>query len=135
MQSEERELKLSEGGGEQLEKRVLDIVSAAGEAGVLQRDIWRILNIDSRKGSKIIKRLERMGLISREVVVHKGRKVYLIKATPKLRQIPKLPSELDEIPCFYCPLLPVCFAGDLARILTCEKLNRWLLDSYLLPRA
>lgn len=130
MQNEERELRLSEGGGEQLEKRVLDIVSAAGEAGVLQRDIWRILNIDSRRGSKVVKRLERMGLISREVVVYKGRKAYLIKATSKLRQIPKLPPELDEVPCFYCPLLPLC-SGDLARILMCEKMNRWLTDSYL----
>lgn len=128
MQSEAKELRLSEGGGEQLEKRILDIVSASGEAGVLQRDIWQLLNIDSRRGSKFIKRLERMGLISREVIVHKGRKVYLLKPTPKLRQIPKLPPELDAVPCFYCPLLPYC-TGELSKILTCEKLNRWLYDS------
>jgi hypothetical protein len=134
MQSEAKELRLSEGGGEQLEKRILDIVSASGDAGVLQRDIWHLLNIDSRRGSKLIKRLERMGLISREVIVHRGRKVYLLKPTPKLRQIPKLPSELDSIPCFYCPLLPVC-TGELSKILTCEKLNRWLLDSIVPPAA
>lgn len=133
MQSEARELKLSEGGGDQIEKRILDIVSAAGEAGVLQRDIWRLLNIDSRRGSKFIKRLERMGLITREVVVHKGRKVYVLKPTPKLRHIPKIPEELDEVPCFYCPLLNSC--GELSKIITCEKLNKWLLDSSLRPTA
>lgn len=129
--SEAKELKLSEGGGEQLEKRILDIVAASGDAGVLQRDIWHLLNVDSRRGSKIIKRLEKIGLLSRESIVYKGRKVYLLKPTQKLRQIPKLPASLDTIPCFYCPLLVVC--GEMSRILSCEKMNKWLLDSALAP--
>ncbi len=127
MRNDSRELKLSEGGGSQLEWRVLEAVAAAGEAGILQKDIWRLLNIDSRKGSRIIKRLERMGLVAREEVVHRGRKMYLLKPTPKLKGMPKIPDELDRIPCFYCPLLISC--GELTKILSCERMERWLLDS------
>lgn len=131
MRNDARELKLSEGGGEQLERRLLEIVYAAGDAGILQRDVWHLLSIDSRKGSRIIKRLERMGLVSREVVIHKGRKVYLLRPTLKLRRMPRLSEELDKIPCFYCSLLTSC--GELSKILNCEKLARWLLDSNMPP--
>lgn len=127
MRSEARELKLSEGGGDQIEKRILDIVSASGDAGVLQRNIWQLLNLDSRKGSKIVKRLERMGFISREVVVHKGRKMYVLKPTPRLLRAPRLPQLLEEIPCFYCPLLLSC-SNEQQRVLSCEKLNQWLVN-------
>lgn len=132
MRNEARELRLSEGGGEQLERRLLELVSAAGEAGILQRDVWHLLNIDSRKGSRIIKRLEKMGLIARETVVHKGRRVYLLKPTKRLRVMPRLPDELEEIPCFYCPLLISC--GDPSKILNCERMAKWFLDSNLPPK-
>ena len=125
MRSESRELRLSEGGGSQLERKILDIVAASGEAGILQRDIWHLLNIDGRRGSRIVKRLERMGFLTREVVVHKGRRMYLLKPTPKLLLVPKLPSVLDEIPCFYCPHLLSC-SGEASRVLNCEKLEKWL---------
>ncbi|RLF06255.1 MAG: transcription factor TFIIIC [Thermoprotei archaeon] len=125
MRSESRELRLSEGGGSQLERKILDIVAASGEAGILQRDIWHLLNIDSRRGSRIVKRLERMGFLTREVVVHKGRRMYLLKPTPKLLLVPKLPPVLDEIPCFYCPHLLSC-SGEASRVLNCERLEKWL---------
>jgi len=131
MRSDARELRLSEGGGEQLERRVLEIVRAAGDAGILQKEVWHLLNIDSRRGSRIVKRLEQMGLIQREVVVHRGRKVYLLKPTPKLRRMLTLPEELDEIPCFYCPVLTTC--GEPSKILSCERLHKWLLDSNIPP--
>ncbi|MEZ0346879.1 MAG: transcription factor TFIIIC [Infirmifilum sp.] len=131
MRNDAKELRLSEGGGEQIERRVLEIVAAAGEAGIMQREIWQLLNIDSRKGSRIIMRLERAGLVSRETIVHRGRKVYLLKPTPKLRNMPKLPDTLDDVPCFYCPLLLSC--GELAKILNCERMERWLLDSSIAP--
>ncbi|MEM1508522.1 MAG: hypothetical protein QXY49_04090 [Thermofilaceae archaeon] len=127
MRSEAKELKLSEGGGDQIEKRILDIVSASGDAGVLQRNIWQLLNLDSRKGSKIVKRLERMGFIAREVVVHKGRKMYVLKPTPRLLRAPQLPQLLEAIPCFYCPLLASC-SNEQHRVLNCEKLNEWITN-------
>ena len=125
MRSDAKELRLSEGGGEQIEKRILDLVSASGEAGILQRDVWHLLKLDSRKGSRIVKRLEQMGLVTREVIVHRGRRMYLLKPTLKLLRSPKLSPLLGEIPCFYCPLLLNCFNNE-RHPLICEKLDRWL---------
>ncbi|HDD33899.1 MAG TPA: transcription factor TFIIIC [Thermofilaceae archaeon] len=125
MRNESKELKLSEGAGVLLEKRILDIVAASGDAGILQRDVWHLLNIDSRRGVRIVKRLERMGFLTRELVVHKGRRMYLLKPTPKLLLSPQLPDSLDEVPCFYCPKLLEC-ASEAGRSLNCERLEKWL---------
>lgn len=124
----EEELKLSEGGGEQIERRILDAIAAAGEAGMLQHQLWRTLPIDSRKVSSVVRRLEKMGYIARVMTTQQGRKVYIIKPAPKLRQTYYIPLELEEVACFYCSLLFSC-SGGLLRVNNCEKLEKWLLDS------
>ena len=125
MRSDAKELKLSEGRGMVIEKRILDIVASSGDVGILQRDLWKLVGIDSRKGVRIVKRLERRGLLNRELVTHKGKKMYLLKPTSKLLNVPELPPSLGEIPCFYCPHLLECSNLD-ERILKCEKLEEWL---------
>ncbi len=113
---------------EALERRILDILKKAGEKGILQRDLWGILNVDSRRGIKVIRRLERMGLIKREACTYKGRKTYILRPTPKAYHKVELPPFLDEIPCFYCPRLQRCSRGDLP-VETCEVLEERLLEA------
>jgi DNA-binding Lrp family transcriptional regulator len=72
--------------------------------GVLQRDLWKDLGIDSRKCSRIVKKLEEEDLINRIEFKKDGINTYLLKA----RQSPVNPSDLlagDElIPCIGCEL-------------------------------
>jgi len=72
--------------------------------GVLQSELWKELNVDSRKCSRIVKKLEEGGLIER--IEHKkdGIKTYLLRA----KRQPVNPRDLlagDElIPCIACEL-------------------------------
>lgn len=72
--------------------------------GVLQSELWKELGVDSRKCSRIVKKLEESGLIERIEFKKEGLKTYLLKA----KQMPVNPTHLlagDElIPCIGCDL-------------------------------
>jgi hypothetical protein len=54
--------------------------------GVFQNVIWKELDIDSRKCSRIIKKLLDKDLIIREVGVSNGARTYLLKAKEEVKE-------------------------------------------------
>lgn len=86
--------------------------------GVLQSELWKELGVDSRKCSRIVKKLEESGLIDRIEFRKDGIKTYLLKA----RQMPVNPGDLlagDElIPCIGCEL--ECIVEE------CHPLMDWM---------
>ena len=72
--------------------------------GILQSELWKELGVDSRKCSRIVKKLEESGLIDRVDFKKDGIKTYLLRA----KQQPVNPADLlagDElIPCIGCEL-------------------------------
>jgi Lrp/AsnC family transcriptional regulator, leucine-responsive regulatory protein len=86
--------------------------------GVLQSELWKELGVDSRKCSRIVKKLEDSGLIDRIEFKKEGIKTYLLKA----RQMPVNPNDLlagDElIPCIGCEL--ECIVEE------CHPLMDWM---------
>jgi Lrp/AsnC family leucine-responsive transcriptional regulator len=72
--------------------------------GILQSELWKELGVDSRKCSRIVKKLEESGLIDRVDFKKDGIKTYLLRA----KQQPVNPADLlagDElIPCISCEL-------------------------------
>ena len=46
--------------------------------GIHQSEFWKELDVSSRKGSRIAKKLEEKGLVAREESVHNGNVTYLI---------------------------------------------------------
>ncbi|RQD81826.1 Lrp/AsnC family transcriptional regulator, partial [Methanosalsum natronophilum] len=48
--------------------------------GIYQNELWKELEIDSRKCSRIISKLLEEGLVTRESAVSNGSRTYLIKA-------------------------------------------------------
>ncbi|ABL77779.1 helix-turn-helix transcriptional regulator [Thermofilum pendens] len=107
-----------------LERRVLELLREAGEKGVLQRELWKKLDVDSRKGLKILRKLESQGLIAKEQVVYKGRKTYVLKLAKEAEEV-QIPGFLEEIPCFFCPFLHKCASGE-RDIYSCAILQEWL---------
>jgi len=116
---------LTETVSEIVEKEILDIVKNAGDKGILQREIWGKIKIDSRRGIKIIKRLEKRGLLTREEYMYKGRKTYLLKPTSKAFKKVRLSEFLEDIPCFFCPYLYKCGSGEFHPA-HCKLLDKWL---------
>jgi DNA-binding Lrp family transcriptional regulator len=72
--------------------------------GVLQSELWKELGVDSRKCSRIVKKLEDSGLIERVEFKKEGIKTFLLRA----KRQPVRPEDLlagDElIPCIACDL-------------------------------
>ena len=86
--------------------------------GILQSELWKELGVDSRKCSRIVKKLEDSGFIKREDFKKDGIKTYLLRA----KKQPVNPGNLlagDElIPCVGCEL--ECLVEE------CHPLTDWM---------
>jgi DNA-binding Lrp family transcriptional regulator len=86
--------------------------------GILQSELWKELGVDSRKCSRIVKKLEDENLIDRTEFKKDGIKTYLLHA----KKMPVNPSDLlagDElIPCISCEL--ECIVEE------CHPLMDWM---------
>jgi len=68
-----------------LEKRIIEVLESVGEEGVIQRELWNLLGVDSRSGMRVVARLERRGLLTRKRIYHKGKATYLLKELYRIR--------------------------------------------------
>ena len=68
-----------------LEEEAYNIIKRHKE-GVFQNVIWKELDIDSRKCSRIIKKLLDKDLIIREIGVSNGARTYLLKAKEEVKE-------------------------------------------------
>lgn len=60
------------------EERAYDLIVAEG--GMYQSDLWKHLDVSSRKGSRIARSLTDAGVIDREEAVYNGQRTYLLTA-------------------------------------------------------
>ena len=95
--------------------------------GVLQSELWKELGLDSRKCSRIVKKLDENGLIDRVEYRKDGIKTYLLRAKSK----PVNPCDLlagDElIPCIGCDL--ECIVEE------CHPLMDWMYQLAIVQHA
>jgi len=121
----------------ELESKALEVIKSRGEQGIYQHELWKLLGIDSREGSRLAIRLLKKGLIVREPVVHEGRRTYKLMLAKPATATVKVEVNLDfaiTIPCFTCPNLERCHPGGFFDPANCPKLNQWL-DSLLRANA
>ncbi len=65
-----------------IEEDVLELIKSR-EDGILQSEIWKITNIDRRKCSRIVDKLMKKGLITREPEISNGSRTYRIRYVEK----------------------------------------------------
>lgn len=106
------------------EHEMLNQIVGMGNDGILQSELWKKMNADSREGSRTILRLEKKGLIERKKELHDGRWTYRVFAKRKLSTI----DTILEIPCSICDLENRCSETSTVSPNNCDKLTRWLLD-------
>ncbi len=116
----------------ELEQKALEIIKSRGEEGIYQHELWKLLGIDSREGSRLALRLYKRGLIRREPAVHKGHRTYKLYIA-KPGTVTVKPVELDvslnvalEVPCFTCPYLHECYIDGFHDPRKCPRLTAWL---------
>lgn len=117
----------------ELERRILEIVRQRSKNGVIQSELWSILGIDNREGSRAVLSLMRKGLIRREQVIYKGRKTYVLKYTPEKLERVNLRINLNpviKIPCFTCKELYKCGMGGFFNPFKCNLLTYFIVSSF-----
>lgn len=91
-----------------VEDRALELIKAAHK-GVLQSDLWKDLDIDSRKCSRVVAKLEAEGKIKRTWETISGTRTYRLSYVPPKKEAPKKEYNFDLIlageevaPCVGC---------------------------------
>lgn len=115
-----------------VDRKALEIIHKSGaKGGILQSELWKILNVDSKEGSKMILRLIRRGLITRKEIVYNGRKTYMVSPARHDDEV-AISVEIDSvmgIPCFTCEyLFSECGGSAKLNPASCSKMSGFLKD-------
>ncbi len=100
------------------ERAGLTLVQESG--GIHQSDFWKELDVDSRKGSRILDSLEDKDLVEREETVYEGHNTYLV--TPVRRA-----EDLDFSLLMAGDMLPP-FIGDEEADAQSDRFSQWIMN-------
>ncbi len=92
----------------------LKVIQSKAE-GVLQSDLWKVLDVDSRKCSRIVKKLLDSGMIERIEFRKDGIKTFVLKAMRRPVDPNQLLAGEELIPCIGCDL--ECHIDECPRLL------------------
>ncbi|MEE9563528.1 MAG: transcriptional regulator, partial [Nitrosopumilaceae archaeon] len=107
---------------EKLTHKVCDILAEHESDGLIQSELWKKLKLTSRDGSRLALKLERMGNITRDKILEKGRWTYklLIKKTPIST------TSIENAPCLICPVEQRCSLDGEISPQTCQWIEEWV---------
>ncbi|MCV0392777.1 MAG: transcriptional regulator [Nitrosopumilus sp.] len=114
---------------ERLTNRVYDILAERESDGMFQSELWKKLKLTSRDGSRLALKLERMGTITREKILEKGRWTYklIIKKTPISTQ------SIENAPCLVCPVEQKCSLEGEISPRNCQFIEDWVIAEMKKP--
>ena len=107
---------------DRLMNRVCEIVVSYETEGMLQTDLWKKLKLSSRDGSRLALKLERMGMITREKILEKGRWTYKLI----IRKTPVSTKSIENAPCLICPVESKCSIDGEISPKTCQYIEDWV---------
>ena len=105
-----------------VEKKALKLIIDAGDEGLFQTEIWKLLDISSREASRIAKKFEEKGRVCREKVLNNGRwtfKIYSIKEYVTI-------DSIKDCQCLVCSDINRCFSGGEKDPRICLDLTAWI---------
>jgi DNA-binding MarR family transcriptional regulator len=114
---------------ERLTARVCDILAEKESDGMFQSELWKKLKLTSRDGSRLSLKLERMGTITREKLLEKGRWTYklILKKTPISTQ------SIENSPCLVCPVEQKCSLEGEISPKNCQLIEDWVITETKKP--
>ena len=114
---------------ERLTNKVCDILAERESDGMFQSELWKKLKLTSRDGSRLALKLERMGTITREKLLEKGRWTYklILKKTPISTQ------SIENAPCLVCPVEQKCSLEGEISPRNCQFLEDWVIAEMKKP--
>jgi len=114
---------------ERLTNKVCDILAERESDGMFQSELWKKLKLTSRDGSRLALKLERMGTITREKLLEKGRWTYklILKKTPISTQ------SIENAPCLVCPVEQKCSLEGEISPRNCQFIEDWVIAEIKKP--
>ena len=108
---------------EKLTSKVCVILAEREGKEMIQSELWKKLKLTSRDGSRLALKLERLGTITREKILEKGRWTYklILKKTPISTQ------SLENAPCLVCPVEQKCTLEGEVSPRSCQWIQDWVL--------
>jgi len=115
---------------EKLTNKVCVILAEKETTGMIQSELWKKLKLSSRDGSRLALKLERMGTITREKILEKGRWTYklIIKKTPISTE------SIVNAPCLTCPVEQKCTLDGEVSPRTCQWIEDWVTIEIKKPK-
>ena len=107
---------------DRLANRVCEIIFGYGTDGMLQTELWKKLKLSSRDGSRLALKLERLGMITREKLLEKGRWTYKLI----IRKAPVSTISIENAPCLVCPVESKCSLNNEISPKTCQYIEDWV---------
>ena len=107
---------------DRLANRVCEIILSYGTDGMLQTELWKKLKLSSRDGSRLALKLERLGMITREKLLEKGRWTYKLI----IRKAPVSTISIENAPCLVCPVESKCSLNNEISPKTCQYIEDWV---------
>lgn len=104
------------------EQKALKLIFDAGEEGLLQSELWKLLDVSSREGSRMAKKFEEKGRVYREKVLNNGRWTYMIFSKKELVTL----DSIEGCPCLVCDKVEKCFNEGKVTPTSCLKLTAWI---------
>ena len=114
---------------ERLTNKVYDILAERESDGMFQSELWKKLKLTSRDGSRLALKLERMGTITREKILEKGRWTY--KLIIKKTRISTL--SIENSPCLVCPVEQKCSLEGEISPRNCQFIEDWVISEMKKP--
>ena len=114
---------------ERLTNKVYDILAERESDGMFQSELWKKLKLTSRDGSRLALKLERMGTITREKILEKGRWTY--KLIIKKTRISTL--SIENAPCLVCPVEQKCSLEGEISPRNCQFIEDWVISEMKKP--
>jgi hypothetical protein len=105
-----------------IERQALKIIIDTGDEGLLQTELWKLLDISNREASRIAKKFEEKDRVFREKVLNNGRWTFKIYSTKEYVTI----DSVKDSPCIICPDVDRCFRGGKKDPTTCLELTAWI---------
>jgi hypothetical protein len=115
---------------EKLTSKVCMILAEREGKDMIQSELWKKLKLTSRDGSRLALKLERLGTITREKILEKGRWTYklILKKTPISTQ------SLENAPCLVCPVEQKCTLEGEISPRNCQWIQDWVLLEIKKPK-
>ena len=106
----------------EVERKAMKLILEAGKEGVLQSELWKLLDVSNREASRMAIKFVEKGKVCREKVLNNGRWTYKIFSMEEYVTI----NSIEGCPCLVCGDVEKCYTGGTKDARTCLEMTAWV---------